>query len=143
MRNFAFVFFKLQFTHASRSSHSWLSKQPQLVHSSKLVVASLSCPELGTAQPQLVIFFVQFCICNLFCANCHVQFAFCILLQLPLLCFFVQSYVCPMYFLCKVHFCKMMFLKVLLVQIVFTADWFNANSYFNKVLLVQSAMLVS
>ena len=47
---------KLQFTHASRSSHSWLSKQPQLVQSSKLVVASLSCAELGTAQPQLVIF---------------------------------------------------------------------------------------
>ena len=45
---------KLQFTHAFRSSHSWLSKQPQLVQSSKLVVASLSCPELGTAQPQLV-----------------------------------------------------------------------------------------
>ena len=45
---------KLQFTHASRSSHSWLSKQSQLAQSSKLVVASLSCPELGTAQPQLV-----------------------------------------------------------------------------------------
>ena len=45
---------KLQFTHASRSSHSWLSKQPQLVQSSKLLVASLSCAELGTAQPQLV-----------------------------------------------------------------------------------------
>ena len=45
---------KLQFTHASRSSHSLLSKQPQLVQSSKLVVASLSCAELGTAQPQLV-----------------------------------------------------------------------------------------
>ena len=48
---------KLQFTHASRSSHSWLSKQPQLVQSSKLLVARLSCPELGTAQPQLVSFF--------------------------------------------------------------------------------------
>ena len=46
---------KLQLTHASRSSHSWLSKQPQLVKSSKLVVASLSCAELGTAQPQLVL----------------------------------------------------------------------------------------
>ena len=54
---------KLQFTHASRSSHSWLSKQPRLVQSSKLVVASqltksqwvasLSWSELGTAQPQL------------------------------------------------------------------------------------------
>ena len=47
---------KLQFTHASRSSHSWLSKHPQLVQSSKLVVASLSCAELGTAQSQLVYF---------------------------------------------------------------------------------------
>ena len=50
---------KLQFTHASRSSHSWLSRQPQLVQSSKLLVASLSCPELGTAQPQLVFSFCQ------------------------------------------------------------------------------------
>ena len=49
---------KVQFTNASGSSHSWLSKQPQLVQSSKLVVTSLSCPELGTAQPQLVIIFV-------------------------------------------------------------------------------------
>ena len=48
---------KLQFTYASISSHSWLSKQPQLVQSSILVVASLSCPELGTAQPQLVLIF--------------------------------------------------------------------------------------
>ena len=48
---------KLQFTHASRSSHSWLSKQPQLMQSSKLQVASLSCAELGTAQPQLVVTF--------------------------------------------------------------------------------------
>ena len=48
---------KLQFTHASRSSPSWLSKQPQLVQSFKLVVASLSCAELGTAQLQLVLFF--------------------------------------------------------------------------------------
>ena len=45
---------KLQFTYASRSSHNWLSNQPQLVQSSKLVVASLSCPDLGTAQLQLV-----------------------------------------------------------------------------------------
>ena len=45
---------KLQFTHASISSRSWLSKQPKLVQSSKLVVASLSCAELGTAQSQLV-----------------------------------------------------------------------------------------
>ena len=50
---------KLQFTHASRSSHSWLSKQPQLVQSFKLLVANLSCAELGTAQPQLV--FVIIC----------------------------------------------------------------------------------
>ena len=35
-----------------------MSKQPQLVKSSKLVVASLSFPELGTAQPQLVIVIV-------------------------------------------------------------------------------------
>ena len=47
---------KLQFTHASRSSRSWLSKQPKLGQSSKLVVASLSCAELGTAQPQLVFY---------------------------------------------------------------------------------------
>ena len=46
---------KLQFTHASRSSHSWLSKQPKLLQSSKLVVASLSCAELGRAQPRLVV----------------------------------------------------------------------------------------
>ena len=45
---------KMQFTRASRSSHRWLSKQPQLVKSSKLVVASLSCADFGTAQPQLV-----------------------------------------------------------------------------------------
>ena len=45
---------KLQFTRASRSSNSWLSKQPQLVQSSKLLVASLSCAELGTVQTQLV-----------------------------------------------------------------------------------------
>ena len=45
---------QVQFTHTSRSSHSWLSKQPQLVQSSKLLVASLSCAELGTAQPKLV-----------------------------------------------------------------------------------------
>ena len=32
-----------------------MSKQLQLVQSSKLVVAGLSFPELGTAQPQLVI----------------------------------------------------------------------------------------
>ena len=32
-----------------------MSRQPQLVQSSKLVVASLSCAELGTAQPQLVL----------------------------------------------------------------------------------------
>ena len=43
---------KLQFTHASSSSHSWLSKQPQQVQSSKRMVASLSCAELGTAQPR-------------------------------------------------------------------------------------------
>ena len=42
----------------NRSSHGLLSKQPQQVQSSKLVVVSLSCPELGTAQPQLV-----FCYC--------------------------------------------------------------------------------
>ena len=45
---------KLQFTHASSSSHSWLSMQPQQVQSSKLMVTSLSCAELGTAQLQLV-----------------------------------------------------------------------------------------
>ena len=52
---------KLHFTYASRSSHSWLSKQSKLVQSSKLVEASLSCAELGTAQPQLVfcLFFVS------------------------------------------------------------------------------------
>ena len=50
---------KMQFTHTSRSSHSWLSKQPKLVQSSKQLVASLSCPELGTAQPKLVNFFFQ------------------------------------------------------------------------------------
>ena len=54
---------KLQFTHASKSSHSWLSKQPQLVKSSKLVVASLSCAELGTAQPQLVFILFSFISC--------------------------------------------------------------------------------
>ena len=47
---------KLQFTQASRSIHSWLSKQLQLLQSSKLVVAGLTFPELGTAQPQLVYF---------------------------------------------------------------------------------------
>ena len=49
---------KLQFTHASRSSYSWLSKQPQILQSSKLVEATLSCAELGTAQPQLVLFYL-------------------------------------------------------------------------------------
>ena len=44
---------KLQFTHASSSSHSWLSMQPQQVQSSKLMVTSLSCAELGPAQLQL------------------------------------------------------------------------------------------
>ena len=53
---------KLQFTHATRSSHSGLSKQPQLVQSSKIVVASLNCAELGTAQPQLVTFFIVVCV---------------------------------------------------------------------------------
>ena len=56
---------KLQFNNASGSSHSWLSKQPQLVQSSKLVVANLSCTELGTAQPQLVTFFI-----SLACHSC-------------------------------------------------------------------------
>ena len=51
------VYSKLQFTHASSFSHSWLGRQLQLVQSSKLVVASLSCAELGTAQPQLVFHF--------------------------------------------------------------------------------------
>ena len=50
---------KLQFTHASSSSHSWLSMQPQQVQSSKLMVTSLSCAELGTAQLQLVKKFFQ------------------------------------------------------------------------------------
>ena len=50
---------KMQFTRASRSSHRWLSKQPQLVQSSKLVVASLSYAELGTAQPQLVFIIIK------------------------------------------------------------------------------------
>ena len=51
---------KLQFTHASSSSHSWLSMQPQQVQSSKLMVTSLSCAELGTAQLQLVACLVYF-----------------------------------------------------------------------------------
>ena len=51
---------KLQFTHASSFSHSWQSKQPQLVQSSKLVVASLSYAELGTAQPQLVLAYIYY-----------------------------------------------------------------------------------
>ena len=50
--------YKLQFILASSSIHSWLSKQSQLVQSSKLVIASLSCAELGTAQPQLVIIII-------------------------------------------------------------------------------------
>ena len=45
----------MQFTNASRFSR--LSKQ--LVHSSKLVEASLSCAELSKAQPQLVWTFSQ------------------------------------------------------------------------------------
>ena len=49
------VYSNLQFTHASRSSHTLLSKQPQIVQGSKLVLASLSYAELGTAQPQLVL----------------------------------------------------------------------------------------
>ena len=57
---------KLQLTHASRSSHSWLSKKPQLVLSSKLVVASLSCAEFGTAQPQLVEVFLGLFVKNIF-----------------------------------------------------------------------------
>ena len=32
------------------------------MQSSKLVVASLSCAELGTAQPQLVVVFVVFAV---------------------------------------------------------------------------------
>ena len=55
---------KLQFTQASISSHSWLSKQLQLVQSSKLVVAGLSFPELGTAQPQLVLNLFTWCLIN-------------------------------------------------------------------------------
>ena len=50
---------RLQFTHASRSSQSWLAKQPQLL------VASLSCPELGTAQPQLVSHYFMLIYCQL------------------------------------------------------------------------------
>ena len=53
------VYSKLQLTQASSSSHNWLTKQPQLVGSSKLVVAGLGCAELGTAQPQLVLFFLE------------------------------------------------------------------------------------
>ena len=45
------VDFKLHFTQASSSSQSWLSKQTQLVGSSKVVVASLSCAELGHLSP--------------------------------------------------------------------------------------------
>ena len=63
----------LHFTHASRSSHSWLSKQPQLVQSSKLVVASLSCAELGTAQPQLVPPFVSPSINSSVCYFIHIS----------------------------------------------------------------------
>ena len=69
---------KLQFTQASRSSHSWLSKQLQLVQSSKLVVAGLSFPELGTAQPQLAFYFMLlYCIegvfrsCMFLCGPVH------------------------------------------------------------------------
>ena len=49
----------LRLSQAFSSSHSWLSRQPHLVQSSKLLVASLSCPELGTAQPQLVLIIVK------------------------------------------------------------------------------------
>ena len=48
------------YKYASRSSHSWLSKQPQLVQSSKLLVASPSCAMLNKAQPQLVYFSIFF-----------------------------------------------------------------------------------
>ena len=47
---------KLQLTQALNSSHGDVNKQHQLVGSSKIVVASLSCAELGTVQPQLVHF---------------------------------------------------------------------------------------
>ena len=59
---------KLQFTHAFRSSHSWLSKQPQLV----LLVASLSCAELGTAQPQLVFIIVVVYHCSCYIVVVHI-----------------------------------------------------------------------
>ena len=56
----------------NRSSHGLLSKQPQQVQSSKLVVVSLSCAELGTAQPQLVN---PFCLHYWFydCFDCKYQ----------------------------------------------------------------------
>ena len=58
---------KLQFIHASRSSHSWLSKQPKLVQISKLLVGSLSFAELDTAQPKLVWSFSQASVVWLIC----------------------------------------------------------------------------
>ena len=58
------VNFKLQLNQASSFCPSWLSKQPQLVQSSKLLVASPSCAMLGKAQPQLVYFSIFFKLFN-------------------------------------------------------------------------------
>ena len=44
---------KLQLTQPP--GHRWLCKQPQILGSSESVLASLSCAELGTAQPQLLV----------------------------------------------------------------------------------------